>query len=57
MRIADERRVLVLAVVAALLLGLLFGWFGRIWMEERSPESRARDAAGEIRERVHELTH
>jgi len=57
MRIADERRVLVLAVVAALVLGLLFGWFGRIWVEERSLESRARGAAGEIRERVHELTH
>ncbi len=57
MRIGDQRRVLVLAVVIALVLGLLLGWCGRVWMEERSPESRARDAAEEIRERVHEATH
>jgi len=57
MRIGDQRRVLVLAVVIALVLGLLLGWFGRVWVEERSLASRAREAAEEIRERVHEATH
>ncbi len=55
MRIGDRRRALILAVLAALVLGLLFGWFGRIWTEP-SPESRARDMVERIRERVRELT-
>jgi hypothetical protein len=56
MRIEGRPRALVLAVVIALVLGLLFGWFGRIWVE-RSPASRVRDVAQQIRERVREATH
>jgi hypothetical protein len=44
------------AVVVAVVLGFLLGWFARIWSRP-SPESRARDRMGEIRERVREFTH
>jgi hypothetical protein len=45
----------VYAVLAAVVLGALAGWFARMWTTP-SPESRARDTMGELRERVREYT-
>jgi hypothetical protein len=56
MRIGDRRRVLVWAIIAAIALGFLFGWYFRIWLEP-TPESRIRGTADEIRDRVHAFTH
>jgi hypothetical protein len=50
------RRALAYAVVVAVVLGALLGWFARAWTTA-SPGARARDRLGEIRERVRELTH
>ncbi len=52
----ERRRVVVWMVVAAAAIGFAFGWYARIWTEP-TPESRARDAAEQIKSRVHELTH
>ncbi len=49
-------RMLIVAVVAAAILGFAAGWWGRIWTEP-TPESRAHDAAEQIKERVHQMTH
>jgi hypothetical protein len=38
------------------MLGFVAGWFARVWYQP-SPETRARDAAEQIRERVRDLTH
>ncbi len=56
MKIGDSRRVLLWAIAVAAALGFAFGWYARIWYAP-SPESRARQKAEELRERVHELTH
>lgn len=52
----SRRRLLLVAVALAIALGFLLGWYARIWSEE-TPESRARDAAEGLRDRIHELTH
>jgi HAMP domain-containing protein len=51
----DRRRTLVLAVVAAVLFGFVFGWFARLWIAPSTGE-RARDRLGELRERAREFT-
>jgi hypothetical protein len=45
----------VYAVVVAVVLGALAGWLARMWTTP-SPESRARDTVGELRERAPEYT-
>ncbi len=52
----ERRRVLLFSVVVALIFGFLIGWFARI-LAVPSPESRARDVAERIRERVRDVTH
>lgn len=56
MRPRRLRPVLLVAIAAAIALGFLLGWYARIW-SERPPASPARDAAEQLRDRVHELTH
>lgn len=51
-----RRRLLLVGIALAIALGFLLGWYARIWGEE-TPESRARDAAEGLRDRIHELTH
>ncbi|HEX9400254.1 MAG TPA: DUF1049 domain-containing protein [Anaeromyxobacter sp.] len=48
--------MLILAIVAAIAVGFLFGWVAHVFIEP-SLESRMRDAAEAIRTRVRELTH
>ena len=55
MMAAPARRLLA-GVAVAIVLGFLLGWFARSWLEH-TPESRLREAADLIRERIHELTH
>jgi hypothetical protein len=47
---------LFLAVIIAATLGFVAGWLARVWYRP-SPETRARDAAQQIRDRVRDLTH
>jgi hypothetical protein len=54
--IRNRQRTLVWALVIAIVIGFAFGWFARLWSES-TPESRIRDVAGGIRERVREFTH
>ncbi len=56
MRRGAGRRLLWWGLLAAVVLGLLLGWYARIWFED-SPESRGREAAEGIRDRIRELTH
>ena len=53
---AGGKRWILWAVLAALALGALFGWYARIWVDP-TPESRLRDVADGIRDRVRQLTH
>jgi len=55
MPIRDRRRTILWALLAAVAIGIAFGWFARLWLEP-SPESRARDAVERMRERAHEFT-
>lgn len=58
MAVRNSRRVVLLALLAALALGLALAWWAaRVWTAEPTPESRARETAQQIRDRVHELTH
>lgn len=54
-RRARARALLVGAIVAAI-VGFGAGWLVRLWTD-RTPEERAHDKVGEVRERVRELTH
>ncbi len=58
MALPPGRRVLVLAIVVAVAvtLGFILGWLAHVWFAP-SPEARARDTLGEIRERAREITH
>ncbi len=56
MAASGSRRVFYLALLVALALGFAAGWYARIWTEP-TPEAKARDAAEQIKSRVHELTH
>ncbi len=56
MRIGDARRLLLWAILVAVVLGLLFGWYAHIWTEP-TPESRLRETAEGIKERVRKATH
>jgi hypothetical protein len=56
MPIRNPRRALLWALLAAALLGFFFGWYARL-LYSPSEESRARDTADRIRERVRDLTH
>ncbi len=56
MRLAHPRRLLLLALALAIVLGLLFGWYARPWTGE-APDARLRHAAEQLRTRVHALTH
>jgi hypothetical protein len=51
-----RRRALVWAMVIAAAFGFGAGWFARVW-SEKTPESRMREAAETIRERVRAFTH
>jgi hypothetical protein len=50
-----DRRTLAYAVVVAVVVGALLGWFARVWTRP-TPGERARDRLGELRERVREYT-
>lgn len=56
MAIRGARRLLLWAVLVAVLLGLLLAWYARVWSRP-TPESRLRETTEELRERVRELTH
>jgi hypothetical protein len=55
-RIGDSRRFLFWALLVAAAIGFACGWWARIWTQP-TPESRAREAADRIRDRVREMTH
>jgi len=53
---SDSRRLLVFTLVAAIVFALAAAWLKRFW-ERPSHEERAREKAGEVRDRVRDLTH
>ncbi len=55
MRTSEGRRVVILILLAAIVLGFVLGWFARVFVEP-SLESRSREAVEELRTRARELT-
>ncbi len=51
----DRRRVVVLAILIAALLGFVGGWFARLWARP-SMEDRMQETLDGIRERVRNAT-
>jgi uncharacterized membrane protein YccC len=55
LRRLDRRRLVVLAVLLAALLGFVAGWLARVWSTP-TPEERAHDAVEDLRDRARQLT-
>jgi hypothetical protein len=52
----ERARALLVGAIVAAIVGFGAGWLVRRWTD-RTPEERAHEKVGEVRERVRELTH
>ncbi len=52
-----SRRASLVALLVAAAIGFALGWWGRNWKTPPSPESKAHEAAEQIKERVRDVTH
>ncbi len=51
----DRRRLVILAVLMAVLVGFVAGWFARLWSHP-TVEERAHETLEDLRGRVRDLT-